>query len=103
MEKDEGALDEMIAGQIEELAEKSAELELALAEYLANDIEAIKSYAQRHDIPRTEVAALVLRGIEKGLVQYGKVEWNLIVQLLKKTKDELRKYLPFKKEEETGE
>ncbi len=95
MAADDPNLDDRIAEQIRELAEKSAELELALVDYIADDLDEIRAYAKQQGIPPAEVALLVLKGIEKGLLQYGKVEWELIVELLKKVKNELRKHLPF--------
>ena len=88
-------IDKKIAEQIEEVAKQSAQIDLALAEYIRHDIDEIKAYAKKHNISDSKLILLILKGIEKGLLQYGKIKIETIAQLLKIAKDELEKYLPF--------
>ncbi len=94
--EDEIDIGNTIAEQIEEVAKQSAQIDLALAEYIRRDIAEIKAYAKKHHISDSKLILLVLKGIEEGLVQYGKIKIETIAKLLKIAKDELEKYLPFR-------
>jgi hypothetical protein len=89
----ETEIDQKITLQIKQVAEQSAQIDLALAQYIRDDIEAIKAYAKQHGISNARLLLLILKGIEQGLIQYGKIKLETIAKLLKMAEKELRKYI----------
>ncbi|HHH73051.1 MAG TPA: hypothetical protein ENL04_04430 [Sulfuricurvum sp.] len=89
----ETEIDQKITQQIKKVAEQSAQIDLALAQYIRDDIETIKAYAKQHGISNARLMLLILKGIERGLIQYGKIKLETIAKLLKMAEKELRKYI----------
>ncbi len=82
-----------IATQIREVAEESARIDLTVADFIAEDIDDIKRYAKERGLSAAQTIALVLKGLEIGLLDYGKIKFETVVTLLEKAKEQLRRLL----------
>jgi len=99
MSEETSRIDDEITEQITKIAEASTKIDLDLVQYLYDDIDKFKAYARKNNISTVRLTLLILHGIERGLVAYGKLEWKMIKELIAISKTALSKLMKSSEKE----
>ena len=82
-------LSDKIAKQIAQIAKDSVKIDLEILEFLKEDYEEIRRIAKEERISPAKLAATILEGIKKGLIEGGIVSIEMIRNILNASKTEL--------------